>query len=108
VEDVLGLLVQEVRRRGYPLLESFLSRSPKVESLYTNPGGRALSILHAASSSPVHQQMHRLAEEVRELLRANPPTGTSAPIEKTPAPAVSGDLKRWLFQGGRRGPWARD
>jgi cellulose biosynthesis protein BcsQ len=49
--DVLALLRSEIRRRGHPLFETFVSRSPKVESLYTNPEGRAFSILHGPPSS---------------------------------------------------------
>jgi len=128
--DVLGLLVQEVRRRGLPLCESFLSRSPKVESLYTNPDGRALSILHGAAGTPVHGQMHRLAEEVRGVLEAQrkrvahasaEPSGSGGAVGGTAgvtlgagvaagAAAVNDDsiarMKRWLLQGGRLGPWA--
>ena len=35
--DVLALLREEVERRGYPIFESHLSYSPKIETLYTNP-----------------------------------------------------------------------
>ena len=51
-----------------PRFESYLSRSPKVQSLGTNPGGRPLSILHNAKGSAVHRQMHELACEVLDLL----------------------------------------
>ncbi len=70
--DVMSHLVSEVRRAGYPLFQTFISRSPKVESLYTNPEGRAYSILHAASQSVVHRQMRHLAEEVLETLAKQP------------------------------------
>ena len=66
--DILTLLRSEVDARGLPLFESFLSRSPKVQSLGTNPGGRPLSILHNARGSTVHRQMYELACEVLELL----------------------------------------
>jgi cellulose biosynthesis protein BcsQ len=102
--DVLGLLVQEVRRLGLPLLETFLSRSPKVESLYTNPDGRALSILHGAQGTPVHQQMHRLAEDVRVLLGGARASGGVPPPGSADS-SVAG-LKRWLLHGGRLGPWS--
>jgi len=117
--DVLGLLIQEVRRRGLPLCETFLSRSPKVESLYTNPDGHALSILHGAAGTPVHGQMHRLAEEVRGALEALRKGATAAsaqaPVAAGAGAAASGAavnedsvarMKRWLLQGGRLGPWA--
>ncbi len=77
-EDVLALLVSEIRSLGYPLLESFLSRSAKVESLLTNPERRAFSILHGAPHSLVAHQMRHLAEDVMALL-APATTGPTAP-----------------------------
>ncbi len=70
--DILGHLVSETRRRGYPLLESFVSRSPKVEALSTNPEGRAASILHGARESLVHLQMIHLARDVLKALEGDP------------------------------------
>ncbi len=67
-QDVLGHLVSEIRRLGYPLFETFISRSPKIEALYTNPKGRALSILHGAKGSLIHRQMHHLADDVLTAL----------------------------------------
>ncbi len=104
--DILGLLVSEVRRRGYPLLESFVSRSPKIESLYTNPEGRAHSILHGAHGSLIHRQMTHLAADALRLLDAlgpaavvegvalefapvrvpPPPEPAPAPVESPPPP----------------------
>jgi cellulose biosynthesis protein BcsQ len=107
--DVLGLLGREVRGRGLPLCETFLSRSPKVESLYTNPDGQALSILHGAAGTPVHAQMHRLAEEVRVTLEALRKRPAAAPPAAAPGDGPEADpgvarLKRWLLQGGRLEP----
>ncbi len=68
-EDVLGHLLGEIRRSDYPVLETFLSRSPKVESLYTNPDGRAHAILQGASQSVVHRQMLQLTREVDVVLQ---------------------------------------
>jgi cellulose biosynthesis protein BcsQ len=68
--DVLALLLSEVRRRGYPALESFVSASARVESLYTNPRGSALPVLCGAPASRVHRQLHQLAHDVLELLDA--------------------------------------
>ncbi|MCH8891838.1 MAG: ParA family protein, partial [Myxococcales bacterium] len=67
-ENILALLIAEIRRHGYPLFESFLSRSPKVESLQTNPAGRTLSILNAGKGSLVHRQMRHLADDVLNVL----------------------------------------
>jgi Flp pilus assembly CpaE family ATPase len=66
--DILAHLVSEVRKNGYPLFESFISRSPKVEALYTNPFGRAISILHGAQESLIHLQMSHLAKDILETL----------------------------------------
>ena len=77
--DVLSLLVSEIRQRGYPLFESVLSRSPKIESLATNPTGRTLSICNHARGSIVHRQMRHLAEEVLKRLDGIPVGGPTAP-----------------------------
>jgi cellulose biosynthesis protein BcsQ len=66
--DILALLVSEIRRLGYPLFESFLSRSPKIESLYTNPEQRAQSILHGARTSLLHKQMTHFADDLLRVL----------------------------------------
>jgi cellulose biosynthesis protein BcsQ len=93
-QDVLNLLLAEVRQRGFPLFDTFVSRSPKVESLYTNPERRALSILHGAVGSPVHRQMQRLAEDVLAAL----PRGGGA-REVAPRGVAEGELKHWLLFG---------
>ncbi len=68
--DVLSLLLTKIRKLGYPLLESFISDSPKVESLSTNPARRVHSILRSASGSIVHQQMRGVAKDVLKILDA--------------------------------------
>jgi cellulose biosynthesis protein BcsQ len=62
--DVLALLVSEIRRRGHPLFETFLSASPKVEALATNPERRPHGIAEGAPGSVVHRQLRALASEV--------------------------------------------
>ncbi len=80
-EDILALLVAEIRRRDYPLFESFVSRSPKVESLHTNPDGRVVSILHGARGSLVDGQMRHLAADVLTALdKLRPDVGNALPI----------------------------
>jgi chromosome partitioning protein len=71
--NVLELLVSEVRKRGYPLFESFVSRSAKVEALQTNPEERVHSIMHGASKSVTHRQMTLLAQEVLGILDPSQP-----------------------------------
>ncbi len=86
-QDVLGLLISEIRSLGYPLFESFLSRSAKVESLLTNPERRAFSILHGAPNSLVGLQMRHLAEDVMAMLT---PATTSPSTSAPEAPAGRG------------------
>ena len=83
--DVLGLLLQEIRKLGYPLLESFISGSPKVESLSTNPQGRVNSVLQGAAGSIVHRQLHHVASEVLALLDE---VGTSNTLLEAPMPVA--------------------
>jgi len=96
--DVLAHLVGEIRRAGHPLLGTFVSRSPKVEALHTQPGGRALSILHGATGSIVHGQMRSLCEEVLELVglpfAASPaPCRDTAPVQAS-TPTIPGPTRR--------------
>ncbi len=93
----------EIRRRGFPLFETFISRSPTVEALYTNPEARALSILHSAQRSLVHRQMRQLAEEVLAALdridarlgeRPCAPSGLErAPVRPVACPATAMELR---------------
>jgi WS/DGAT/MGAT family acyltransferase len=104
--DILALLVSEIRRRGYPLLESFLSSSPKVESLYTNPQATTLPVLSGARESVVHQQLHHLAHDVLKLLDA---TGLQpaqpSPAQASPLRNPSGLQNARIRAGGAaRGP----
>jgi chromosome partitioning protein len=81
--NVLELLVSEVRKRGYPLFESFLSRSAKVEALHTNPEELVHSIMHGAPNSVTHRQMTMLAQEVLGILDlSQPPAQETARREK--------------------------
>jgi cellulose biosynthesis protein BcsQ len=80
--DVLALLISEIRRRGYPLFETFISRSPKIESLYTNPEGRARSVLHAARESLVQRQLKHLATDLLTTLDRLPAL-PELPLEAT-------------------------
>jgi cellulose biosynthesis protein BcsQ len=66
--DVLALLISEIRRRGYPLLESFVSHSPKIAALETNPDGTLLPVLIGAPRSVVHEQFRQAAHDVLKLL----------------------------------------
>jgi cellulose biosynthesis protein BcsQ len=93
VRDVLSLLLAEIRGMGLPLLGTFLSSSPKVESLATNPSRVAKTLLHGAPGSIVHRQMQHLAEEVLGILlppaaeRDAPAPGGAATEAAEPAPS---------------------
>jgi len=84
--DVLSLLVSELRQRRFPLFETFVSRSPKIESLYTSPDERPLAILAGAPDSVVHDQMRHLAVDVLSALAGcvprapEPCAGSRAPL----------------------------
>ncbi len=66
--DVLAHLIGEIRRVGHPLLESFISHSPKIASLETSLDGRILPVLIGAPNSLVHRQLHHIAHDVIKLL----------------------------------------
>jgi cellulose biosynthesis protein BcsQ len=66
--DVLGLLVACARQLDFPLFQSFIARSPRVQALATNPEGRTFSILNEATRTNAHRQMGELAEELFEAL----------------------------------------
>ena len=82
--DVLAVLIGEIRRRGLPLLEGFISRSPKIESLYTNAEGRAYSVLHEAKTSLINRQFAQLAHDVLTVLDGLP-APNRARVAATPA-----------------------
>ncbi len=124
-QDVLALLVSEIRRRGYPLFQSFLSRSPLVASLYTNPEDRVRSILHGAKGSIVRQQMQLLAGDVLRALEEVagplplPPFDSARIAEPAAEPEADGDdgelrlevgedLEVWLDRSFGRSDGGRD
>jgi cellulose biosynthesis protein BcsQ len=81
--DILALLVSEIRELDLPLFDTFVSRSPKVEALTTNPQGRALSILHGARGSLVHKQMRHLAYDVLAALALDELASPAASAPRT-------------------------
>ncbi len=105
--DVLALLISEIRSHGYPLFESFLSRSPKIESLHTNPDGRVLSILHGARDTLVYRQMRHLAADVLTALDQLAPDAGDPP----PSPdstegegsSARGPMPSFWIHAGRSG-----
>ena len=60
--------------RGYRCLDTFISKSPKVESLNTNPDGKIYPILTHARGTEVHGQF---MEITRDILHSHDATGQS-------------------------------
>ncbi len=50
--------------RGYRCLEGFIAKSPKVESLATNPEGKVYPVLTHGRSTDVHLQFSHLARQI--------------------------------------------
>lgn len=94
--DILGVLLSEIRRRGFPLFETFVSRSPKIESLYTNSEGHAYTILHEAPGSLINRQLTHLADEVLAALDA------VSPVAQRPATLSAEPLTSRVVSERRR------
>jgi cellulose biosynthesis protein BcsQ len=86
-EDVLAWLVAQIRERQWPLLETFISRSPRVEALHTNTGIRPLPVLEGARDSLVCVQLRHLANDVLQRLPLHE-AGSPARFERRAAPRV--------------------
>jgi chromosome partitioning protein len=99
-EDLLALLLAELRRRGLAHFPTFLSRSPLVEALATAPGGPPRTVLHAAPRSRVHRQMGALAREVMDALAEQAPFESEAPRAPAADPSAERlrELARWLLE----------
>ena len=72
--DQKTLLRAFAANRGYRCLDSFISKSPKVESLNTNPDGKIYPILTHARGTEVHSQF---SEITRDILRCHDATPES-------------------------------
>ena len=68
--DQKSLLKAYAIHRGYRCFDSYISKSPKVESLNTNPDGKIYPILTHAKWTEVHGQFAQLAQTVMEEYRA--------------------------------------
>ncbi len=62
--DQKTLLKAYAINRGYRCFETYISKSPKVESLNTNPDGKIYPILTHAKLTEVHGQFAQLAQTV--------------------------------------------
>ncbi|GAB4166508.1 MAG: ParA family protein [Geothermobacteraceae bacterium] len=63
-ETPYQLLKAYALNRGYRLMEGFIAKSPKVESLNTNPEGRIYPVLTHGRSTEVHLQLAHLARQL--------------------------------------------
>ncbi len=63
-QDQRSLLRAYAINRGFRCLDTYIAKSPKVESLSTNPSGKVLPILTYARSTEVHGQFTQLARNV--------------------------------------------
>ncbi|MEI6212870.1 MAG: ParA family protein [Desulfuromonadales bacterium] len=63
-KDQKTLLRAFAANRGYHCLDSYISKSPKVESLNTNPDGKIYPILTHARGTEVHSQFMEIARDV--------------------------------------------
>jgi len=68
-KDHKSLLRAFAINRGYRCLDGFISKSPKVESLNTNPDGRIYPILTHARGTDVYGQYAHLAKEILDEYR---------------------------------------
>lgn len=62
--DAYQLLKAYAINRGYRCMEGYIAKSPKVESLNTNPEGRIYPILTHGRGTNVHLQFSHLARQV--------------------------------------------
>jgi cellulose biosynthesis protein BcsQ len=68
--DQRSLLKAYAINRGYRCLDNYISKSPKVESLGTNPSGKVYPILTYARHTEVYNQFTHLARTILDDFRA--------------------------------------
>jgi cellulose biosynthesis protein BcsQ len=69
-KDQRTLLKAYAINRGYRCFETFISKSPKVESLNTNPDGRIYPILTYARGTDVYSQFMQLSRTIHDEMKA--------------------------------------
>jgi len=70
--DQKTLLRAYATNRGYRCLDTYISKSPKVESLNTNPDGKIYPILTHARGTDVHGQFTEIARDLLGSLDSTP------------------------------------
>ena len=73
-KDQKTLLRAIAVNRGYRCLDTFISKSPKVESLNTNPDGKIYPILTHARGTEVHGQFMEITRDILRSLDATTET----------------------------------
>jgi len=73
-KDQKTLLRAIAVNRGYRCLDTFISKSPKVESLNTNPEGKIYPILTHARGTEVHGQFMEIARDILRTVDATKET----------------------------------
>jgi chromosome partitioning protein len=71
-KDQKTLLRAFAANRGYRSMDTFISKSPKVESLNTNPDGRIYPILTHARGTEVHSQFTEISNKILRNYDATP------------------------------------
>jgi cellulose biosynthesis protein BcsQ len=85
--DALAFLLAEIRARGLPLFESFVSRSARVEALHGIARARPLAVAEGARECLVYEQLRHLSEDVLRALPAEP-RPPAPPAERRAAPRL--------------------
>jgi cellulose biosynthesis protein BcsQ len=105
-EELSAKLREEMHRRGWPIYETSLSRSPRVEAL-NSATGTPRSILHHARGTAIHRELRELAEEVGKLLDLGAPeTPTAlgkAPARREPERSLVDEIRGALLRSLRGG-----
>ena len=96
-------LLAEAQDRDWPYYKTYLSRSPRVESLNSGTGA-PLSILHHGKGTAVHDQLRSLALEVLQdlgLSERHPALVETGPDELWGRPAETSERteRRWFRRG---------
>jgi cellulose biosynthesis protein BcsQ len=101
--DLEQRLSAAIEARGWPRLQTVLSRSPRVEAL-NSATGTPRSILHHARGTAIHREMRELAEEVAKLLDLGEPElapEPPRPVRPEPVRSLVDELRGALLRGLR-------
>lgn len=71
-KDQKTLLRAFAANRGYRCMDTFISKSPKVESLNTNPDGKIYPVLTHARGTDVHSQFTEISRDILKSFDSTP------------------------------------